>query len=90
MTPDGLEPVEQFDQQELRKGRFKFKIKDAEVDIEAKGTLIMIRSTAIKKKKMNSGEKSDRLASVKSVVTRRMKIQQKRRLCQILKKFLQN
>ena len=37
MTPDGLERVDRLDEQELKKGRFKLKIKDGEVDIEAEG-----------------------------------------------------
>jgi phage shock protein PspC (stress-responsive transcriptional regulator) len=37
MTVDGLERVDKFDQEELRNGRFKLKIKDGEVDIEAQG-----------------------------------------------------
>jgi phage shock protein PspC (stress-responsive transcriptional regulator) len=37
MTPNGLERVDRLDEQELRKGRFKLKIKDGEVDIEAEG-----------------------------------------------------
>jgi hypothetical protein len=37
MTPDGLERVDKLDPQELRQGRFKFKIQDNGVDIEAEG-----------------------------------------------------
>jgi phage shock protein PspC (stress-responsive transcriptional regulator) len=37
MTPEGLERVDKFDQQELRKGRFKLRIKDGELDVEAEG-----------------------------------------------------
>jgi len=37
MTPDGLERVDKFDQQELKNGKFKLKIKDGEVNIEAEG-----------------------------------------------------
>jgi phage shock protein PspC (stress-responsive transcriptional regulator) len=37
MTPDGLERVDRLDQRELRNGRFKLKIKDGDVNIEAEG-----------------------------------------------------
>ena len=37
MTPTGLERVDRLDQQELRNGRFKLKIKDGEIDLEAEG-----------------------------------------------------
>jgi phage shock protein PspC (stress-responsive transcriptional regulator) len=37
MTPDGLEALDKLDPQELQKGRFKLRIKDGEVDIQAEG-----------------------------------------------------
>jgi phage shock protein PspC (stress-responsive transcriptional regulator) len=39
MTPDGLERVDRLDQQELKSGRFKLRIKDGDVHIEAEGEL---------------------------------------------------
>ncbi|HKH60864.1 MAG TPA: PspC domain-containing protein [Flavitalea sp.] len=37
MTPDGLERVDKLDQGELKQGRFKLRIRDGEVDVEAEG-----------------------------------------------------
>lgn len=37
MTPNGLERVDRLDEKELKNGRFKLKIKDGEMDIEAEG-----------------------------------------------------
>ena len=37
MTPDGLERVDKLDQQELQRGRFKLRIKEGELDVEAEG-----------------------------------------------------
>lgn len=40
MTPeDGIQRTERLDQSELLKGRFKFKLRDGEVDIEAEGQI---------------------------------------------------
>lgn len=38
MTPDGLERTDRLDEQELKRGRFKLRINDGQVDIEAEGT----------------------------------------------------
>ena len=39
MTPDGLERVDKLDQEELKRGRFKLKITDGQVDIQAEGEI---------------------------------------------------
>ena len=57
MTPDGLERVDKFDQQELKKGRFKFKIKDGEVDIETEGSLNKDSQYRFNEKKDEPGTK---------------------------------
>lgn len=39
MTPDGLEKADQFDPQELKKGRFRLRIKNGDVNIEVDGKI---------------------------------------------------